>query len=211
MKHHFITAHYIADVSFHLNTRIAPVRFLHQVFRPITTVTVPFGDDCVKLYAALCPLPLNVACPRQFRCGGGQCVPLRKVCDGVKDCPDGRDESKCCECRPTYIADVEACHAVTPAQIHPLPLPTQVLIVPCLAACRPGEVHCGNGQCKPHSSQCTTHSSCGDSSEEAGCGTLCMKTAGNACAELCFDMPLKTPFHFFTAARIALVRMFLCG
>ncbi|XP_023660683.1 suppressor of tumorigenicity 14 protein homolog isoform X3 [Paramormyrops kingsleyae] len=42
------------------------------------------------------------SCPRQFRCGGGQCVPLRKVCDGIKDCPDGRDESKC-SCRPGEV------------------------------------------------------------------------------------------------------------
>lgn len=27
-----------------------------------------------------------------FDCGGGQCIPLSKVCDRKKDCPDGEDE-----------------------------------------------------------------------------------------------------------------------
>lgn len=37
-----------------------------------------------------------------------------------------------------------------------------------VASCRPGEVLCGNGQCKSHSSQCV--STCADSSEEGTCG-----------------------------------------
>lgn len=44
------------------------------------------------------------------------------------------------------------------------------LFVKHIASCRPGEVMCGNGQCKPQSSQCVSQSSCADSSEEGTCG-----------------------------------------
>lgn len=44
------------------------------------------------------------------------------------------------------------------------------LCVKHIASCRPGEVMCGTGQCRPMGSQCASQSSCADSSEEGACG-----------------------------------------
>ncbi|XP_042566190.1 suppressor of tumorigenicity 14 protein homolog [Clupea harengus] len=52
------------------------------------------------LFRAFSP---ETTCPRQFRCGDGLCIPLRKVCNGEKDCTDGRDETKCSNCRPGEV------------------------------------------------------------------------------------------------------------
>ena len=37
----------------------------------------------------------NVFCINKFKCKLSYCIPVRKVCDGVIDCPDGEDEMNC--------------------------------------------------------------------------------------------------------------------
>ena len=36
-----------------------------------------------------------VECPQQYKCSRSYCIPSRKVCDGVIDCPTGDDETSC--------------------------------------------------------------------------------------------------------------------
>lgn len=42
------------------------------------------------------PLPVHCA-SSQFHCGANECVDGVKVCDFTTDCPNGEDESNCCE------------------------------------------------------------------------------------------------------------------
>ena len=32
----------------------------------------------------------------QFHCGHGVCINRDNICNGVRECPDGRDERQCC-------------------------------------------------------------------------------------------------------------------
>ena len=36
-----------------------------------------------------------VGCFNEFTCNNSECVSKHKMCDGVADCSDGSDESKC--------------------------------------------------------------------------------------------------------------------
>ena len=56
--------------------------------------------ECLCLYFSIvCQgLSLNCdkfACPSHFKCPKTYCIPVRHLCDGETDCPDGDDEAKC--------------------------------------------------------------------------------------------------------------------
>ena len=40
-----------------------------------------------------------VECPQHYKCHASYCIPSRKICDGVIDCPTGDDEASCADFR----------------------------------------------------------------------------------------------------------------
>ena len=38
---------------------------------------------------------MNFQCPSHFKCMDSYCIPTRMVCDGIRDCPSGEDETSC--------------------------------------------------------------------------------------------------------------------
>ncbi|KAJ0059552.1 hypothetical protein NL108_001916, partial [Boleophthalmus pectinirostris] len=116
------------------------------------------------IYRAFSP---EGTCPRQFRCGDGRCIPLRKVCDGVRDCSDGRDEAKCNSCRP---GEVQCANGQ--CKSHSSQCMTQST---CSDSSEEGTCGskcyhvCPNKQCLPKSSLCDGVVDCKDRSDELNC------------------------------------------
>lgn len=54
----------------------------------------PFQIYCID-NDRVCLVIADVECPGMFHCPGSYCVPYRKLCDGVRDCPQGHDEVDC--------------------------------------------------------------------------------------------------------------------
>ncbi|XP_046879507.1 suppressor of tumorigenicity 14 protein homolog [Hypomesus transpacificus] len=115
------------------------------------------------LYRAFSP---ESTCPRQFRCGDGRCVPLRKVCDGVKDCSDGRDEAKCAFCKPgeVYCGNGQ-CSA------HSSQCNSKITCGDSSEEANCGKCYhvCPNKVCVPKSSVCDGVVDCKDRSDEINC------------------------------------------
>ncbi|XP_019750466.1 suppressor of tumorigenicity 14 protein homolog isoform X2 [Hippocampus comes] len=106
--------------------------------------------------------------PRHFSCSDGRCIPLRRVCDGVRDCEDGRDEAKCSSCRPGQVLCANGqCHAQS-SQCGVCADSNEE------SGCRSKCYHtCPNKLCLPKSSVCDGVVDCQDSSDEMNCTRAC--------------------------------------
>ncbi|KAK7879037.1 hypothetical protein WMY93_030790 [Mugilogobius chulae] len=116
------------------------------------------------IYRAFSP---EGTCPRQFRCGDGRCIPLRKVCDGERDCSDGRDEAKCNSCRP---GEVQCANGQCKSHSSQCVLQSTCSDSSEEGTCTSKCYHvCPNKLCLPKSSLCDGVVDCKDRSDELNC------------------------------------------
>ncbi|XP_057675771.1 low-density lipoprotein receptor-related protein 2 isoform X2 [Corythoichthys intestinalis] len=137
------------------------------------------------------PLPLNTqppskpSCPSPSFLCSDSCVPSAKICDGVKDCPDGSDEDVCIKRCPNktdfrckdrrscvnkkLVCDGRAhCHDSSDEVSCPTITPPASRAKP--QRCRMGFQLClDRSQCVPYSHVCDGEEDCRDGSDEEEC------------------------------------------
>ncbi|KAJ8733246.1 hypothetical protein PYW08_001544 [Mythimna loreyi] len=86
------------------------------------------------------------------RCGRGRCVPLLRVCDGVRDCEDGNDEAEAACDKKHKICDSKPYHKG--------------------CECSVGQMKCHNGKCISKELFRDGKNDCGDGTDEPG-QTIC--------------------------------------
>ncbi|XP_041375364.1 uncharacterized protein LOC121388177 [Gigantopelta aegis] len=72
---------------------------MHQARYPRALSFCQDNPDQYKLCARHICVPVHLSCPcsarEHFRCADGRCLPPDFLCDGYRDCVDGRDEDIC--------------------------------------------------------------------------------------------------------------------
>ncbi|KAG7165100.1 MAM and LDL-receptor class A domain-containing protein 2-like 1, partial [Homarus americanus] len=62
------------------------------------TESCVLSDDILPTASPSIPTTTSGACPNQFQCNDGECIPLDHVCNFMNNCIDGTDEAMCAEC-----------------------------------------------------------------------------------------------------------------
>ncbi|XP_055343328.1 low-density lipoprotein receptor-related protein 2-like isoform X2 [Paramacrobiotus metropolitanus] len=115
------------------------------------------GNDECRSATHLLPCHGN-----EFRCGNGRCIPGAWVCDGIKDCDDGTNETLA-DCSVSkkidktgggYMAELGTVEISTTASS---------------AQCPSTDFACANGECIPRSWRCDQGADYADGSDEHNC------------------------------------------